>query len=102
MLTLVQAHILPEESVAAAAGRLAAAPAGPRTGAATWRALMPCVGGLSAFLGPELTVASFVPSIMWLPNEPDWRMRAAFYCHLPDLAANVVRRAAPLSLLCAL
>jgi hypothetical protein len=49
------------------------------------------VGGLAAFLGPDVVNRSFVPSIMWLPNEPDWRMRATFYRHLPELAASVVR-----------
>jgi hypothetical protein len=48
------------------------------------------VGCLAAFLGHELADNAFVPSIMWLPNEQDWRVRAAFYQHLPELAAIVV------------
>jgi hypothetical protein len=95
VLNIVQDHILPDEGVMAAGGREGPAGVGARSTTQTWIALMRHVGSLAAFLGHELASNTFVPSIMWLPNEQDWRVRAAFYEHLPELAANVVRLHVP-------
>ena len=63
----------------------------PPRGAPSWRALMAQAGALATFLGPAAASRKLVPSLLWLPNDPAWRTRAAFFAHLPALAAGSVR-----------
>ena len=98
VLTMVQAHILPDEGhggdaqrALSQAGAVTSAPAATRRGAPAWRALMRRIGAMAAFLGVELASRTLVPALMWLPNEPDWRARSSFFRHLPQLSATVVR-----------
>lgn len=86
-----QAHIIPDEAATqelrprTSGGRGAARRPPPH-----WRGLLRRAGALAEFVGPELAATALVPALMWLPNESDWRTRAAFYARLPDLAASVV------------
>ena len=58
--------------------------------ASLWVHLMSGAGQLAEFLGPEQATSTLLPTFMWLPNESDWRVRAAFYQHLPGVAQGLV------------
>jgi hypothetical protein len=65
--------------------------AGHQGWASLWVYLMSGAGQLAEFLGPEQATSTLLPTFMWLPNESDWRVRAAFYKHLPGVAQGLVR-----------
>lgn len=64
--------------------------AGHHGWASLWVYLMSGAGQLAEFLGPEQATSTLLPTFMWLPNESDWRVRAAFYKHLPVVAQGLV------------
>jgi hypothetical protein len=75
-------------SAPASAPRLAVA--GHQGWASLWVYLMRGAGELAQFLGPEQATSTLLPTFMWLPNESDWRVRAAFYKHLPSVSQGLV------------
>lgn len=100
---ILQSRFLPEDpataqpvgSPVAPAGR--AAPAGGKPGAAAGSSavrvyIMQAAGELAAFLGTDMAMTTLVPMFMYLPNETNWRVRAAFYLHLPEVASTLVCR----------
>ena len=74
MQTIIQEHFQPERA------------------RDVWLELLEHAGSLAAFFGPHITNSVLLPSTLWLPNETNWHVRAAFYRHLPDIAIHVVRR----------
>ena len=101
---IVQSRFLPEDLSTGQAGgpggRSAAGGAskpGTASASAARAYLMHAAGELAAFLGEELAMTTLVPMFMYLPNEADWRVRAAFYHHLPEVTGTVVRPPPPIS-----
>lgn len=99
---IVQSRFLPEDLSTGQAGgpggRSAAGGAskpGTASASAARAYLMHAAGELAAFLGEELAMTTLVPMFMYLPNEADWRVRAAFYHHLPEVTGTVVRPPPP-------
>jgi hypothetical protein len=93
MADIVQRRFFPEEgsTTRSHSAQSGVDPAGLGHWASMWVHLMRGAGVLASFLGPDLASSVLVPSFMWLPNEQDWRVRVAFYQHLPEVARSVVR-----------
>lgn len=100
---IVQSRFLPEDLASSQAGQAPPGTPGSRGGgdarsagaaAGTSAArvyLMQAAGELATFFGTEMAMTALVPAFMYLPNETNWRVRAAFYHHLPEVATTVVR-----------